>query len=73
MIITLPPAPGRIELPPAKTSISLDSPLRTTITNYQDLVVLVNQNGDTLVNQNGDTLVAFITRSARTNVIILGA
>jgi hypothetical protein len=73
MIITLPPAVRTIRLAPAKTYISLDSPLRTTITNYRDLLILVNQNGDTLVNQNGDALAAIFVRSARTNVINLGA
>lgn len=72
MIIALGAAYSRIRLPADRTKISLDSPLSTTITNYIEAVVLVNQDGDTLVNQNADTLVVGVVRSARTNVVHLG-
>lgn len=72
MIFSLSEAQGTIDLPAANGVFSLDSPLPSSITNYLEQVILVNQNGDTLVNQNGDTLVANVLRSARVNVITLG-
>lgn len=62
-----------IRLPADPVVIELDAPPLVTINNYVEHVRMTNQAGDYLVNQSGAYLVVRVTRSLRTNVIILPA
>jgi hypothetical protein len=72
MTFELEPAPGIIDLPPSVVVIHLSGAPLSDSFDFSEVVVLVNEDGDTLVNQAGDRLVATKVSSVRATVFDLG-